>query len=125
MNTKEYDAIWHQTNSDRAFYVACKNGNEKTVEWFQINEPDKIQQYISANKFYAIRLATDNNHLRMVDILTTMFTGHHEYNYLQMKERIELSGLKDELIEQYYAPKNISMFIANGHVNDGFNDRWK
>jgi hypothetical protein len=46
------------------------------------------------------------------------------YDYEKMREHIEQSGIKDELISVYYNPKNIKHFLDRGDVHEGFESRW-
>ena len=45
-------------------------------------------------------------------------------NTQKMREHIEQSGIKDELISVYYNPKNIKHFLDRGDVHEGFESRW-
>ena len=46
------------------------------------------------------------------------------YDYVKIKEYMETSGIKDELIAAYYSPKNVGKFINRGDLEDGFECRW-
>jgi hypothetical protein len=46
------------------------------------------------------------------------------YDYDKIKEHMESTGIKDELIAHYYRPENIHKFVERGDLLDDFNSRW-
>ena len=46
------------------------------------------------------------------------------YDYDKMREYMESTGIKDELIAYYYRPENIHKFMERGDLLDDFNSRW-
>ena len=46
------------------------------------------------------------------------------YDYEKIKDHIEKSGLKDEIIASYYSPNNVSKFLQRGDLENGFDSRW-
>ena len=47
------------------------------------------------------------------------------YDYTKIKNQMEQSGIKDELIAYYYRPENAHKFIERGDIAVDFVDRWK
>ena len=47
------------------------------------------------------------------------------YDYEKIKNQIEQSGIKDELLAHYYRPENAHKFIERGDVSVDFVERWK
>ena len=47
------------------------------------------------------------------------------YDYTKIKNQMEQSGIKDELIAYYYRPENAHKFMERGDVSVDFADRWK
>ena len=46
------------------------------------------------------------------------------YDYDKIKEHMETTGIKDELIAYYYRPENIHKFVERGDLLEDFNSRW-
>ena len=46
------------------------------------------------------------------------------YDYDKIKEHMESTGIKDELIAYYYRPENIHKFVERGDLLEDFNSRW-
>ena len=57
---------------------------------------------------------------RYLSINPAIFT----YDYDKMKEHMETTGIKDELIAYYYRPENIHKFVERGDLLEDFNSRW-
>ena len=43
----------------------------------------------------------------------------------KIKNKIEHSGIKDELLAHYYRPENAHKFMERGDVSVDFVERWK
>jgi len=46
------------------------------------------------------------------------------YDYDKIREHMESTGIKDELIAYYYRPENIHKFVERGDLMEDFNARW-
>jgi hypothetical protein len=57
----------------------------------------------------------------MLSINPAIFT----YDYEKIKNQIEQSGIKDELLAHYYRPENAHKFMQRGDVSVEFVERWK
>jgi hypothetical protein len=47
-----------------------------------------------------------------------------DYDYDKIREHMESTGIKDELIAYYYRPENIHKFVERGDLLEDFNSRW-
>ena len=47
-----------------------------------------------------------------------------DYDYDKIREHMESTGIKDELIAYYYRPENIYKFVERGDLLEDFNSRW-
>ena len=87
------------------------------------NNLDKVEwNYLSCNK-NAIHILKNN--LDKVDWYNlsqneNIFT----YDYKKMHFLMESSGLKEEIINAYYSPNNVSKFIERGDLDKNANNRW-
>ena len=78
----------------------CLSSNQAAIHLLEQN-PDKIDWYT-------------------LSLNPAIFT----YDYDKMREYMESTGIKDELIAYYYRPENIHKFIERGDLLDDFNSRW-
>ena len=46
------------------------------------------------------------------------------YDYKKIKDRMDQTGIRDELTAVYYSPENIHHFSSRGDVHEGFEGRW-
>ena len=85
--------------------------------------PDKIDwDWLSINPaaIHLLEQNQDKNYWRMLAQNPAIFT----YDYDKIKEHMESTGIKDELIAYYYRPENIHKFIERGDLLEDFNSRW-
>jgi hypothetical protein len=57
--------------------------------------------------------------------LLSMNPSIFTYDYEKIKNQMEQSGIKDELLAHYYRPENSHKFMERGDVSVDFIDRWK
>ena len=85
--------------------------------------PDKIDWYWLSRNPAAIHILEQNPDKINWDSLSrnpAIFT----YDYKKIKEYMDFTGIKDELIAYYYRPENIHKFVERGDLLEDFNTRW-
>jgi ADP-dependent phosphofructokinase/glucokinase len=100
--------------------------NPKAIHILEQNL-DKIDWvYLSGNPeaIHLISKALEQNPDKINWFNLSMNPAIFTYDYKKMREHIEQSGIKDELISVYYNPKNIKHFLDRGDVHEGFESRW-
>jgi hypothetical protein len=110
-----------------------KNLDKIDWHWLSINpgaihlleqNQDKIDWICLSSNPGAIHLLEKNldkiDHWNWLSRNPAIFT----YDYEKIKDYIEKSGLKDEIMASYYSPNNISKFLQRGDVESGFETRW-
>ena len=102
------------------FYLSSNPGAIHLIE----KNPDKINwNGLSCNPA-AIHLLEQNQDKIEWDQLSenpSIFT----YDYDKIKNQLEQSGIKDELLAYYYRPENAHKFMERGDVSVDFVKRWK
>ena len=86
--------------------------------------PDKIDWFLLSENSGAIHLLEQNQDKIDWDQLSenpSIFT----YDYDKIKNQLEQSGIKDELLAYYYRPENAHKFMERGDVSVDFVKRWK
>ncbi len=85
--------------------------------------PDKIDWYWLSRNPAAIHLLEQN--LDKIDWWPlSRNPAIYTYDYDKIKEHMDFTGIKDELIAYYYRPENIHKFVERGDLLEDFNSRW-
>ena len=79
--------------------------------------------YLSLNPsaIHLLEQNTDKIDWKWLSTNPAIFT----YDYEKIKNQMEQSGIKDELLAHYYRPENAHKFMERGDVSVDFIDRWK
>ena len=98
------------------------SGNPKAIHILEQNL-DKIDWLMLSQNPAAIHILEKNIDKISWELILTnpaIFT----YDYEKIKEHMETTGIKDELIAHYYRPENIHKFVERGDLLEDFNSRW-
>jgi hypothetical protein len=93
----------------------------KLLDWIDINKLNWTMLSKNHNAIHLLEKNLDKINWRYLSANPAIFT----YDYEKIKNQIEQSGIKDELLAHYYRPENAHKFMERGDVSVDFIDRWK
>ena len=111
---------WIDINKINWSWLSYNPGDIHLLE----QNPDKINWDLLSQNPRAIHLLEQN-----IDKINWKWLSRNPaiftYDYEKIKNKIEQSGIKDELLAHYYRPENAHKFMERGDVSVDFVDRWK
>ena len=98
------------------------SGNKNAIHILEHNL-DKVDWSELSGNINAIHILENN--LDKVDwYYLSLNENIFTYDYKKMQFLMESSGLKEEIINTYYSPNNVSKFIERGDLDINANIRW-